>query len=77
MIKVSKTDAFNLVAKALENDDEKSANDILQIISKSILKDSNQLIFSPYIENKDKKEIKVFKSTAPKYGLKQVKEQDA
>lgn len=75
MIKVSKTEAFNLVAKALENDDEKSANDILQIISKSILKDSDQLVFSPYIEIKNKKEIKVFKNTAPKYGITQVKEQ--
>lgn len=74
MIKILKTDAFNLVAKALENDDEKSANDILQIISKSIIKNSNQIIFSPYIEIKDKKEIKIFKSTAPKYGFIQEKE---
>lgn len=66
-MQILKTEAFNLVAKALEHNDEKSANAILQIISSSILKTNSIVSFSPYIEVKGKKEVKTLQNTISKY----------
>lgn len=76
-MQISKTEAFNLVAKALEDNDEKSANDMLQIISRSISRTTNIANFSPYIEVKGKKEIKTLQNTISKYPQQQKKEQDS
>lgn len=69
MIRISKTAAFNLVAEALENNDEMTANSILQIITKSITKSSNKnKLFSPYIEIKDKRDVRIIRNIVSKYG---------
>lgn len=69
MIRISKTAAFNLVAEALEYNDEITANNILQIITKSITNSGNEKkLFSPYIEIKDKRDIKIIKNIGARYG---------
>ena len=57
MAKVSKMDAFALVIEAAEKGDEKTANEILKIIYRSISKESS---FSNEIEIKKQKRRKVF-----------------
>lgn len=58
MLKISKMDAFSLVIDAVDKGDEKTANEILKIISKSISRESR---FSNEIEVKGKKHEKIFK----------------
>ena len=58
MAKVSKMDAFALVIEAAEKGDEKTANEILKIIYRSISKESS---FSNEIEIKNKRDEKYFK----------------
>lgn len=59
MIKISKIDAFDLIIEALENGDEKTANEILKIIQDSIEKEDSR--FSENINVNKKKDKKYFK----------------
>ena len=69
MIRISKTAAFNLVAEALEHNDEITANNVLQIITKSITKSNNQRkLFSPYIEIIEKRDIQISRNIVSRYG---------
>lgn len=69
MIRISKTAAFNLVAEALEYNDEATANDILQIITKSTTNPNVQKkLFSPYIEIKDKRDVRTIRNIVARYG---------
>lgn len=61
MIRVDKMEAFALVVKAMENDDEKTAREIMNVISKSIKQERSNNRFSQYIEIEDKKVEKFFK----------------
>lgn len=56
-------DAFALVIEAADRGDEKTANAILKIISRSIRKESN---FSNVIEIKNKRDEKYFKKIIAK-----------
>lgn len=67
-MKISKTDAFYLIAKAMENTDEKAANEILNIISKSISNNTTRT-FSSYIEINNKREIRILKNILQRYGV--------
>lgn len=60
MPNISKTDAFQCVVNAMDAGDYKSANEILEIISKSTVKDRKNKTFMKEIELKNKKEIKLF-----------------
>lgn len=60
MIKIDKMDAFGMVVKALENDD-KTASEVMKIISKSLKKEKENNKFSEYIDIEDKKDERFFK----------------
>ncbi len=59
-MKISKIDAFTLMIKTMEKGDEKSANEMLRIIQKSISKETRNT-FCDTIEISGKKEEKYFK----------------
>lgn len=60
MMKIDKMDAFALVVKAMENNDGKTASEIMKVISKSVKKEKESVKFSQYIEIEDKKVEKLF-----------------
>ena len=66
MVKIDKLDAFSLVIEAIESGDEKTANEIMRIITKSISKDKKNNKFSTEIELNGKKEEKYFKKLLSK-----------
>lgn len=57
MIRISKIDAFRLVAKEDENGNAEIANKILNIIFKSLMKEKNTNIYTDYIEINRKESI--------------------
>ncbi len=61
-MKVDKIYAFSLVIKALENNDEKTASAIMEIIVESIDKDKKNNKFSNQIEINNKKDEKYFEN---------------
>lgn len=61
MSSIDKMDAFALVVKALDNDDAKTANEIMRIINKSIMQEKENNIFSQQIEIIDRKDEKYFR----------------
>lgn len=61
MIKIDKMDAFGMVVKALENNDDKTASEVMKIISKSLKKEKENNKFSEYIDIEDKKDERFFK----------------
>lgn len=61
MSKISKMVAFQCVSEALDKNDYKTANEIMNIISKSIKKNKKHNIISSEIELNGSKEEKYFK----------------
>lgn len=61
MVKIGKLDAFSLVVEAADSGDEKTANEIMKIIMKSINKDKRNNSFSTEIEVNGKKEERFLK----------------
>ena len=60
-MKILKVDAFSAIVAATDMNDIQAANEMLKIVSNSILKDKKIKTFSPYIELKTKKEFNLFK----------------
>lgn len=67
-MRISKVNAFNLIAVALEANDEQAASKLLQIISKYINKSKNAVLIASYIEINDKKDINVIRQISNAYG---------
>ena len=61
MSKISKMIAFECVAKAIDQGDYNTANEILTIINRSINKDKKNNVFTEDIELISKKEERYFK----------------
>lgn len=61
MSKISKMVAFQCVSEALDKNDYKTANEIMNIISKSIKKNKKNNIISSEIELNGSKDEKYFK----------------
>lgn len=69
MFKIDKMDAFGMVVKALENNDDKTASEVMKIISKSLKKEKENNKFSEYIDIEDKKDEGFFKRLLEKQKL--------
>lgn len=69
MIAINKMEAFSLVSVALDNEDEKAADAIMNIIFKSIKKGEDTPTFSNRFIIKDKKDEKILKRIAKLYGI--------
>lgn len=67
MIKILITDAFELVIRAMDNQNEQLASELLKIIGKQISKD-DKTAFSSYIEVKSKNETRVIRQSVERYG---------
>ena len=61
MISIDKMEAFELVVRALEKEDGKTASEMMKIIAKSIKDDKENNRFSQQIEVVDKKDEKLIK----------------
>ena len=62
MCKISRTEAFFEVTKAIDSGNIKKAKKIFKIIVKSIAKDRENNTFSEYIKLKDIRQIKLFEN---------------
>ncbi len=60
MPSISKIHAFQSVAEAMDKNDYKTANEILSIINREIMKEKKKKTFSENIQLKSKKEEKIF-----------------
>ena len=58
MIKIDKMDAFSIVVRLVEANENEKANKLMKIISKSIEEDKKNKRFSKCIEITDKKDEK-------------------
>ena len=58
MIKLEKMEAFSIVVRLVEINENKMANELMKIITKSIEEDKVHKRFSQYIEVTDKKDEK-------------------
>lgn len=58
MIKIDKMEAFEIVVRLVEANENKMANDLMKIISKSIEEDKKNKRFSKSIEITNKKDEK-------------------
>lgn len=68
MIRIDKMEAFSLAVKSAESNDNKTANELMRIISKSIEEDKKNKRFSQCIEITNKKDEKFIRSLL---GMKQ------
>ena len=68
MIRIDKMEAFSLAVKSAESNDNKTANELMRIISKSIEEDKKNKRFSQCIEITNKKDEKFISSLL---GMKQ------
>ena len=62
MIKIDKMEAFEIVVRLVEANENKMANDLMKIISKSIEEDKKNKRFSKNIEITNKKDEKFIAS---------------
>ena len=60
MSRVSRIDAFNEIARLIEENDFTRANEMLKILGDSIKKDKEDNTYSEYIELKNKREEMLF-----------------
>lgn len=61
MCQIKRVDAFALVAKTLDKGDLRTANEMMQIISRSLLQNKKASSISATIEITDKKALRLFK----------------
>jgi flagellar basal body P-ring protein FlgI len=62
MSRISKLDAFQCVVEAMDKNDYKTANEIMNIINRALTKDKKNNTVSSEIELRGMKEEKYFKS---------------
>lgn len=62
MSKISKLDAFQCVVEAMDNNDFKTANEIMNIINRAYIKDKKNNTISSEIELRGTREEKYFKN---------------
>lgn len=62
MSKISKMDAFQCVVEAMDKNDYKTANEIMNIINRALMKDKKNSTVSSEIELRGMKEEKLFKN---------------
>lgn len=75
---ILKIDAFSAVVEAMDANDIASANEMLKILSKSIVEDKLEKRSTSYIELKNTKQINLFHKFNPtiQYNEKQTKVQE-
>ncbi len=75
---ILKIDAFSAVVEAMDANDIASANEMLKILSKSIVEDKHEKRSTSYIELKNTKQINLFHKFNPtiQYNEKQIKVQE-
>lgn len=75
---ILKIDAFSAVVEAMDANDIASANEMLKILSKSIVEDKHEKRSTSYIELKNTKQINLFHKFNPtiQYNKKQIKVQE-
>ena len=75
---ILKIDAFSAVVEAMDANDIASANEMLKILSKSIVEDKHEKRSTSYIELKNTKQINLVHKFNPtiQYNEKQIKVQE-
>ena len=68
-MKVSRLTIFELIVVADEKGDYDLESKIMQIISKCMKENKNNLFFTPYFEIKQKKDVHTIRNAMKKYDL--------